>query len=389
METLKSWFPAIAGMVCMGMGAGLIGIYGFFVEPLSKEFGVGVAVLNIGPVALLLVPGIVAPFIGKLADRVPIQLLMLTGVSFAMLSLFGISKAPLLWVAGTGFVCMVFGLTMYGPVVVNGLMIKIYRDKEARALAIVAMGISVATATLPPLTGYLLENMDWRSALQILAIALFAVLTMVILVAIPRGVVKPVPAVVGQVSEGIYRQPAFWLVGFCVALGFCSAIVLAVCYPSHFASMNYSVAEAGWFLSLTGIAGLAGKTCIAWLGDAASAYAKWIAIALLLLQALGLTLLLSADSTTGVMVALSVGGFGGGAFIPMHPFLNSQYFDAAIIGQVNGAQMPLFLPFGVIGAPLAGYVFDQTGSFHNAFVGLIVAFIIAALFAAKLPAPAK
>ena len=35
-----------------------MGIYGFFVEPLSSEFGVGVAMLNVGPVALLLVPAI-------------------------------------------------------------------------------------------------------------------------------------------------------------------------------------------------------------------------------------------------------------------------------------------------------------------------------------------
>ena len=39
-------------MICLALGAGLIGIYGFFVKPLSEEFGVGVATLNIGPVAL-------------------------------------------------------------------------------------------------------------------------------------------------------------------------------------------------------------------------------------------------------------------------------------------------------------------------------------------------
>ena len=43
----------------MGLGVGLLGIYGFFVEPLSREFGVGVATINIGPVALLLVPALV------------------------------------------------------------------------------------------------------------------------------------------------------------------------------------------------------------------------------------------------------------------------------------------------------------------------------------------
>ena len=54
----------------------------------------------------------------------------------------------------------------------------------------------------------------------------------------------------------------------------------------------------------------------------------------------------------------------------MHPYLNSRYFDATIISQINGAQMPLFLPFGLVGAPLAGYAFDQTGNYSGALAGI-------------------
>ena len=54
MQTLKSWLPAFSGMTCLGFGAGLISIYGFFVEPLSQEFGVGAAAINIGPVCVVI-----------------------------------------------------------------------------------------------------------------------------------------------------------------------------------------------------------------------------------------------------------------------------------------------------------------------------------------------
>src|SRR5262249_2075872 len=125
MQTIKTWLPAIAGMFCLGLGVGLMGIYGFFVQPLSQEFGVGVAVLNIGPVALLLVPGILAPAIGKLADRLPMRQILLAGVGLAMLSLFAISAAPTLLLAALGFLSFSLGLTLYGPVVVNGLLVKL------------------------------------------------------------------------------------------------------------------------------------------------------------------------------------------------------------------------------------------------------------------------
>ena len=372
-------------MFCLGLGAGLIGIYGFFIEPLSQEFGVGVAVLNLGPVALLLVPGVVAPMVGKLADLLPIRRIMLAGVTLAMLSLVTISQAPALWLVALGFLGFSLGLTMYGPVVVNGLMVKIYAGREARALAVAAIGISVATATLPPLMGFLLAHLDWRVTLASLAGGLLVLLWLVVLVAVPSGVVGAPVAGDDRGIKTIYRQRSFWLIGFCVALGLNCAIVLAVCYPPLFLSMGYSVSDAGWFLSLAGISGLLGKAGIAWLGDAGRQYAKWLATGVLLLQALGLCLLFSAQAMPGVLVALCLLGFGGGAFLPMHPYLNSRYFDSSIIGQVNGAQMPLFLPFGLVGAPLAGYSFDQTGSYDLVLLTLAVVLVLAALLAVRLP----
>jgi cyanate permease len=175
------------------------------------------------------------------------------------------------------------------------------------------------------------------------------------------------------------------LIGFCVALGLNVAIVLAICYPPYFLSEGYSVAQAGWFLSVAGLSGLAGKGVIAWLGDAGRDYARWLASGLLLVQVLGLGLLYSAESVSGVVAALLFLGFGGGAFIPMHPYLNSRYFDAAVIGRVNGAQMPLFLPFGLVGAPLAGYAFDSTGHYNAVLLALAVALVFAAGLALLLP----
>ena len=122
-------------MACLGCGVGLIGIYGFFVEPLAHTFDVGVATINVGPVALLLVPAFLAPQVGRLVDRVSIRRLVLIGVTCAMLSLCVSSIAPTLWIAALGFLGFAVGLTLYGPVVVNGLMVKTYPGREARALA--------------------------------------------------------------------------------------------------------------------------------------------------------------------------------------------------------------------------------------------------------------
>jgi predicted MFS family arabinose efflux permease len=382
---MKSWSTAIAGTLCLGLGPGLIGIYGFFVEPLSREFGVGVALLNTGPVLLVLVPGLVGPLVGRLADRLPIRRLLLLGATLAMASLFAVGLAPTLRPVAPLFLCFSLGLTFYGPVVVNGLMVKVYPGREARALAIAAIGISLASASLPPLVGNLLVHLDWRTTLRGLSVVLLALLWLIILVGVPPGVAGNAAAAGARAGRAIYRVPAFWLIGLCVAMTLNVSIVLAVCYPPYFTGGGYSAAAAGWFLAVAGAAGLAGKACLAWFGDGARHAAKWLAVGLLVMQVTGISLLLAAGGTTGIIPALCLLGFGTGAFIPMHPYLNSRYFDAAVIGEVNGAQMPLFLPFGLVGAPLAGYVYDRTGSYDGVFAALAVTLALAALLVLKLP----
>jgi len=387
---MRDWIPAFTGMTCLGLGAGLISIYGFFVEPLSREFSVGVGILNIGPVALLLVPGITGPIVGKFVDRVPIRRILLLGTGLAMGSLLLASQAPSLFLAGLAFILFALGLSMYGPVVVNGMLIKLYPGRAGRALAIAAIGISLATAIMPPTVGMLLANMDWRWALVTLASGVLALLWFAIIAGVPAHV-EAVPVVLENAEKpaSIYHDRAFWLVGLSVAVGMSGSIVLAIGYPVHFSSIGFSVAEAGWFISMSGVAGLVGKTLVASYMDSVRHYARWVAAGLLLLQAAAAGLLLQAETSLAVFPAACMFGFGSGAFLPMHGYLNSCYFDAKIIGQVSGAQMPLFIPFGAVGIPLSGYVYDQTGNYDSVFIGLIVAMSIAALMAAVLPRPLK
>ncbi|CAA0116587.1 Uncharacterised protein [Halioglobus japonicus] len=389
MQTIKTWLPVLTGMCCMAFGSGIMSIYGFFVEPLSKEFGVGAAVLNTGPVALLLVPAFLGALIGKMADRLPVRNILLTGTGLSMLALIAIGEAPsLLWV-GAGFLAFSLGMSMYGPVVVNGMLVKLYPGREARALALGAIGISVAAIVLPPLIGSLLAHMDWRQALQLLAVVLLVILWGVILAGTPRGVVETGSSSEVPVGGSFYRTREFWLIGLSVALGLNVMIVLSICFPPFFLGRGYTVAEAGWFLAVSGLAGLIGKSCLAWQGDAIRNSVKWLAAGLLLMQVVGLVLLYFCVDTWQVLVALVMLGAANGAFIPMHSYLNSRYFDSSIISHVTGAQMPLFLPFGLTGAPLAGYVFDQTGTYDVVMLSLAGILALAAVLIASTPAAKK
>ncbi len=384
---MKYWLPALAAAICLGLGPGLIGIYGFFVPHLSREFGVGAATINVGPVALLLVPGLVGPIVGRQVDRLPIRSIILLGITLAMLALLLVSRAPSLFWAAAGFTTFALGMAMYGPVVVNALLVKIYPGQEARALAIAAMGISVATAILPLLAGLLLELYSWRNTLALLALGLVVILWITVILGLPRAKGATAHASAQKLGGEVYRQRSFWLIGLCVALAFNASIIMAVCYPPWLQGMGYTAAEAGGLMALAGGAGLVGKGVVAFLADAARERVKLLVVVLLLVQVAGLAALLSGAGPASVALGLALAGGGGGGMLPMHPFLNSRYYTADIIGQVNGAQMPLFLPFGLVGPPLAGLVFDRTGSYDGAVASVIVIVLLAVLLALALPRP--
>ena len=384
-QTLRTWLPALAGMTCLGLSAGLVGIFGFFVQPVSREFEVSVATLNLAPVALLLVPGILSPLVGRLIDRMPARRLILGGSAVAMVSLFMVSRAPTPFWAALAFFCFALGFVCYGPIAINGLMVKLYPGREGRALAIVAMGISVASVTLPLIVGSALQMFDWRTTLAALAVGMLVVLWLWVLFGIPADAGGSVADSSSRVAAGIYRRREFWLVGVTVALALNLLVVLSICYPPLFAQRGFSAVQAGLFLAVAGAGGACGKLAVAGIVDRFSDVSRLLTAAILSLKLLGLGLLLNADSSAAVGTSMFLLGFAGGALLPMHPYLNSRYFDAAVIGQVNGAQAPLFLPLGLVGPPLAGHVFDQTGSYDLVLLGLIAVQSLALLMVFLLP----
>ncbi|KAA1189627.1 MFS transporter [Pseudohalioglobus sediminis] len=385
LDGLRFWMPAMAGMTCLGLGVGLLSIFGFFVPALSQEFGVGVALINMAPVMMLLAPGLLSPLVGRVVDRWSIRHLLLLGSAVAMGSLLVLSQADSIVMVALCFLVFSLGLVCYGPVVINALMVKQYPGREGRALAIASLGISVSSVTLPVFVGFILQWVEWRTALALLAIAMMVILWAWILAALAPGIVGAVSDTSNRVSGEILRRRAFWLVGVIVAMALAVTLLLAICYPPLFANRGFSAVESGLFLSVAGSAGFGGKLIVASLVDRARQHIRWIVAFLLSVSACGLLLLADARSGPMIIACVALLGFSGGSFLPLHPYLNSRYFPPEIIGQVNGAQSPMFLPLGLAGPPLAGYVYDVTGSYQLVIQGLAVLPVIGLCALLALP----
>jgi MFS family permease len=389
---LRTWRIALVGTICQALGIGLLGLFSFYVQPLAEEFGVGVGTINIGAVFMLVAPAFVGPVMGRYLDSHSIRTIMLTGAGIAVTSLLLISRAPVLWLIGLAFFGYAVGAVCYGPLVTNALLVKAYPPgRAARALSIAAMGTSIGSVLSPFGAAWLLGHYSWRTSVVVIAAVLFAVLFLSLRLGLPHRLegqgVRPLGPGGGGIGGPWLRTRPFWLVGIAVAIIFNGALMVGVSYAPHFSSLGFDIDDAALFIASGGIAGFLAKLLVAAFADTLRTHVRGVAVSIAAFGACGFLLLLSVDSFPLIITATLMIGASGGAFIPLHPFLNSVYFPASIMGRINGAQTPLFLPLGLVASPLAGFAFDRTGSFSAAYAVVVALFAVAALLLFSLPRP--
>ena len=98
------------------------------------------------------------------------------------------------------------------------------------------------------------------------------------------------------------------------------------------------------------------------------------------------------ETVVGVFFATATFGMGAASVVILQNTIWPQYFGSLHIGAIRGVALPVTLGFAVLGAPIAGWVRDTTGSFTPIWwvtVGLMVAAIVLILTTPKPAAPAR
>lgn len=299
------WIPALAFALLQGLGMGLFSVFGFFLKPLAETFQAKEAMIASGLSLLVLVPALAGALVGKLVDRTPKRQLLLTGAWIAMCFLLLLPLAQHTWQLGLLFLGFVVGIVLYGPQATNVFIIRCYPQHQGRALAMAAVGVSVASIVLPPLTAVLMANLSWQRTLQCLALLILCLLTLAICYGVPKGRGNDGATSSGAVDfsdpsvRAALRSRPFWCVGFGFAILQSLMTVSSLCFVPHFMLMGLSAEAAGSLIAMGGAAGLMGKLCMAGLADKLRQRVPLLCMGLSLLQIVGWSLFLVVTVTGG------------------------------------------------------------------------------------------
>lgn len=393
------WNVVGVGMTFQAITFGLtVYVYGFWVKPLSEEFGASRFDIMLGLMLLNVVMGLVAPFAGRAMDIKSIRVLIIGG-AVAMAAGFAIAgAAPALWVFVAAYALLVsLGVLMAGPLASSTLAAKWFRARRGLAIGWSSVGTSIGGLAMPAVVTWLIATEGWRHAHYTMAlIALAGIVPLVWLVVANAPEDKGIapepestkPHLIAQAARaktwttrGILSDRSFWAAA--IAFGFLTMVFGGV--QAHLVPYVQDRAIAGEnpavLMSIMAFAGIIGKILFGAATDRFSHRLLFYAAAAVLASAL--VLLRLNPGFDVLIVASGLLGLATGGFLPLIGAIVAGRFGHLAFGRVMGLLGPFTMPVAVLGPPLAGVIFDVTGSYVRAFelfLGMIVIAGIAVAF---------
>ena len=379
-----------------------LGYYFFaqIVTAVQAEFGTTRAGIMLAPTLGSLVGAICAPLVGVLVDRGWIRGLLVTGAALIGGSWLLIAIATQLW----QFIALYATLQTIGhglgsPIVVAALISNWFSSRRARALALAALGTSVAGFAVGPLVQFGLAEIGWRETCMIAGVASLALIippALLFVVNRPEDLGQNVDGVGRAAAEGderaaapplpLLRQRNFWSLTFCLGLMFSVQPLFANNIVAYANDVGIQGQRAGLITSVFALGALAGKLLFSLVLDRIGRReGLWLTIAV---QACGWMLLCTPDPSWGRFIACAaVFGLGTSGLVPAMGSAIGACFGRASFGRAFGFMAPIRLPLVMAGPLVGGLISDATGSYVLAFQIYLAAFAGAAALAALLRVP--
>ncbi len=407
------WVIVGVALVSMGFWLGIRTSFSVFYVALLEDFSWSRGDCAGVQSMALITYTILAPIVGGLIDRLGPRRVILPGILILSLGLVlcatidSLAQFYLFYgvVMGTGITCI--GIVSYSAILAHW-----FEKKRGLASGVAVSGIGIGTFALVPLSQHLISLWGWR-----VTFVITGALVLIILLPINGLFLHHKPAEVGQQVDGFTaaknpeitrpdspNPPAmgfdwtihqallsgrFWaLVAFCF-FAVIGIYIILVHNVRFLVDQGIPKMTAALLFAVIGLISSGFRIFWGWLSDRIG---REITFTMGVLCACLGVLSLYLIETTGIkgfLYGFSVFfGMGWGATAPMFMSVAADLFKGKIFGLIYGIIESGIGIAGAIGAWVAGFIFDQTQSYHRAFVLAIAVLLISSLFV-WLAAPRK
>ena len=262
------------------------------------------------------------------------------------------------------------------------------------------MGVSLSGMVMAHVATQLVQSSGWRGTYEIFGWITLGVSPLVFLTAVGRPEEKRLRAFGAQEETNdrsttladaeaaaptgalrtewttlqALREPNLWVISVATGLIFIGTTAIMTHILAFGTDAGLEEKRAAWLLSMLAGGAVAGKLLFGWLADRLGE--RPALIVSLAMQILAFVMLTIGSGFWPLIAICTFLGLGVGGVMQLTVALLARAFGPVAFGQMMGLMAPLLIPFQSSGAPLAGFIFDETGSYIPAFwifVGTLVA----------------
>jgi MFS family permease len=301
------------------------------------------------------------------------------------------------------------GVTGIGIVCYSAILAHWFEKKRGLASGMAVSGMGVGTFVWVYLAQYLISLWGWRTAFVVLAILYLLVLVPLNVWLMrhkpedlnlqmdgakalpktnPKGIDHHRPAVDWTIRN-VLRSGRFWALMSLAFLSVFGVYVVMVHSVKFFVDLGIDKMTAALILALTGVVSSIFRVFWGWLSDRIGREPTYTMG--MVFGCLGAGALLMLESTQSRFFAYTFFvffGMGWGVNAPIFMSVSADLFKGRLYGLVYGLIEGGLGAAGALGAWLGGFIFDRTGSYHDAFVLVLLAFGVSTIFV-WLAAPRK
>lgn len=382
------WIVLSTNVICLlGFGTWLYS-FGVFFKPMMSEFG-WTRAMTAGAYSMRSIEGgIASPIVGWAVDKYGPRIVIIIGAVIAGL---GFCMMPL--------ISSLLGFYMiYGVVLSIGMSAMLYipaftliarwfKRKVSMATSVLAIGAGIGGLICAPISAILITNYGWRISFIIIGFTVW-------IVVIPLSfVVRNTPEEMGLRQDGdppgdegsteedlvagddedytlkqALRSHAFWMLALSgLFQGMAHSTVIVHSIP-HLTDMGIPLTQAAASIGFLTLVSIIGRVSYGYLGDRLDK--RYLFVSLYVMQALGVLVLMTANSMAMVYLFIFLFGVGFGGGIPLGTAIRAEYFGRKAFGKIMGFSAPVGMISSAVGPIMAGHIYDVTGSYSYAFMAI-------------------
>ncbi|HET6477623.1 MAG TPA: MFS transporter [Dehalococcoidales bacterium] len=380
--------------------------YGFtaIFEPIAEEFGWSYTSISIAASLRGLEAGLLAPVVGIMVDRWGPRRFIFGGVICIGLGLLLLTQVQSIGMFYAAFILMSLGISSCGISVTVTAVANWFHRRVGLATGITVSGYGFS-GVLVPLMVRLIDTYDWRTAIGVMGIGMLVIgLPLSLLVRhkpeqygyLPDGeersavlsgeeAVKKLTKKVSITARQAMRTRTFWLIVLAVMPQFVAVPAVITHVMPYLSSKGVVRATSALVATAIPLLSIGGRFGFGWFAD--RYVAKQLSAFALIMLTLGLVCFeyISLGWTWLLVPFLVLFGFGYGGINTMVGVLLREHFGRGNFGTIIGVVWGILMLGTVAGPPIAGWVFDNWGSYQGTWLVMSGSVFIGAIIMTMTP----